>query len=138
MEQLFDILEEINQLLEQIQTITQNQMTILLEASYIGEGTGLVEEMADFKENLTTEVEQKEKVFQRLYNEHNTHIINVEDKQLLKTLVDRIMKTKQHIIEGEQKNVMIMQNLLHNKVNCTTTYKTPQHVANAYKAQRKA
>lgn len=137
MEELFSTLEEITECLEQIHSITQNQMTILLETKYMGEGLDMIEQMATYKENLTTEVEEREQVFQGLYSAYRDKITEVEDKKKLKKYVDHIMKLKELIIEGEQKNVMVMQDLLRRCAERVEIPKNAQRVAEAYKAQGK-
>lgn len=137
MEALFSVLEEIQEILEQIYGITQNQMTILLETKYMGEGLDMVEQMAVYKEQLTTEVENREITFQGLYNEYHTMVIEREDKKRLKGMVDRIMQLKERIIEGEQKNVLVMQDLLRHAAERVEIPKTAKHVAEAYKVHHK-
>ena len=112
MEALFEALDAIYAHLEQIQTITQNQTVILLDTSYMGDGLDMIEQMATFKEQLTTEVEEKEAVFQGLYSKYKNDVTDVDDKKRLKDTVDSIMQIKNFIMEQEQKNVFILQDLL--------------------------
>ncbi|MGL4799609.1 MAG: hypothetical protein ACRDDX_02105 [Cellulosilyticaceae bacterium] len=134
---LFEQLEAIKETLEQIHVITQNQMTILLETQYIGEGLDMIEQMADYKETLTTEVEKSEAVFQELYTAHKHEIQQPEDKKRLKQLVDEIMRWKTVIMEGEQKNIMVMRDLLRRCTEKVELPKNAQQVASAYKAHNK-
>lgn len=137
MEALFELLEKISDGLEQIHTITQNQTTILLDTKHMGEGLGMIEEMASFKEQLTTQIEVDEVAFQGMYSSCKHELVETEDKVRLKSLVDRIMKQKEYIIQGEQSNVMIMQDLLRRCAEKVEIPKSPEHVVKAYQAQNR-
>ena len=137
MEALFEALEAIEDLLEQIQTITQNQMTILLDSAYMGDGLDMIEQMATFKEGLTTQVETTEATFQALYSKHKVDITEAIDKKRLKDSVDHIMRLKAYIIEQEQKNVFILQDLLRRMQEPIELPKNAKQVAKAYESHKK-
>lgn len=133
MEELFERLNRIVEYLNQIYTITQNQTTILLDKGQTGEGIDLIEEMASYKNELTSQLEKEEQGFQEVYNQYKTTIEEVEVQKLLKQTVSHILTLKDKVIELEQKNVLIMQDLLKRLTEKVEIPKNPQFVANAYK-----
>ena len=137
MEAIFQSLEKIYALLDQIYSITQNQMTILLETQYAGDGLTLIEQMATYKENLTKEVEEEETIFQVVYHTQHDRIQDTGDKKRLKEAVDRIMKLKTQIMEAEHKNVLIMQDLLKRMSEPIEMPKSAKRVVAAYQNNTK-
>lgn len=112
MDELFKQLEQIRQFLEQIQNITENQMTILLSDSI--EGLDMIEQMAEYKGELTTQLEKVEKEFQALYNEkkefiHSNDQINNSELKQLKDNVKYILQLKDQVILQEQKNYLLLK-----------------------------
>ncbi len=137
MEQLFEKLADIQEILEQILGITQNQMTILLDTQLVGDGLEIIEQMATYKETLTGEVVEAENAFQGLYQEYKETVQTVEDKRRLKRYVDDIMKLKERVIEIEQKNMMIMQDLLRRCSERVEIPKTAHEVTKLYSRMNK-
>lgn len=133
MEQLFETLGIIKGLLEQVLQITENQMTILLDRQEVSAGLDVIEEMATYKSDLTSEVEQVESVFEAQYNAYKGEVAEQGKGKLLKESVDAILKLKESIIQSEQKNVFLMQELLRGCAKQMTLQKNPAEVVNAYK-----
>ena len=133
MDELFKQLEQIRQFLEQIQNITENQMTILLSDSI--EGLDMIEQMAEYKGELTTQLEKVEKEFQALYNEkkefiHSNDQINNSELKQLKDNVKYILQLKDQVILQEQKNYL----LLKEAVDTRNKVKIPKSVDKAVSA----
>lgn len=130
MDELFKQLDQIRQFLEQIQNITENQMTILLSDSI--EGLDMIEQMAEYKGELTAQLEKVEKEFQALYNEkkefiHSNDQINNSELTQLKDNVKYILQLKDQVILQEQKNYL----LLKEAVDTSNKVKIPKSVDKA-------
>lgn len=137
MEQLFESLNRIVEYLNQIYTITQNQTTILLDSKQAGDSLNLIEEMATYKNEITTELEKEEEIFQTQYNLHKACINEVEVQRLLKQTVGHVLALKDKVIQLEQKNVLIMQDLLKRLTEKVEIPKNPEFVTMAYKKHGK-
>lgn len=137
MEQLFESLNHIVEYLNQIYTITQNQTTILLDSKQAGDSLNLIEEMATYKNEITTELEKEEEIFQTQYNLHKASINEVEVQRLLKQTVGHVLALKDKVIQLEQKNVLIMQDLLKRLTEKVEIPKNPEFVTRAYKKHGK-
>lgn len=137
MEQLFESLNRIVEYLNQIYTITQNQTTILLDSKQAGDSLNLIEEMAAYKNEITSELEKEEQIFQTQYNLHKGSINEVEVQRLLKQTVGHVLALKDKVIQLEQKNVLIMQDLLKRLTEKVEIPKNPEFVTSAYKKHGK-
>lgn len=137
MEKLFESLNQIMELLNQIYTITGNQTTILLDSKQAGEGLDMIEEMATYKNDLTTQLEQVEVIFGQQYAEHKADIEDVEIQKLLKQTVARVLELKDKVIQLEQQNVLIMQDLLKRLTEKIEIPKKAEVVSAAYKKHSK-
>lgn len=137
MEKLFESLNQIMELLNQIYTITGNQTTILLDSKQAGEGLDMIEEMAAYKNDLTTQLEQVEVIFGQQYAEHKADIEDVEIQKLLKQTVARVLELKDKVIQLEQQNVLIMQDLLKRLTEKIEIPKKAEVVSAAYKKHSK-
>nr|WP_307991093.1 hypothetical protein [uncultured Niameybacter sp.] len=137
MEQLFESLNRIVEYLNQIYTITQNQTTILLDSKQAGDSLNLIEEMATYKNEITTELEKEEEIFQTQYSLHKASINEVEVQRLLKQTVGHVLALKDKVIQLEQKNVLIMQDLLKRLTEKVEIPKNPEFVTMAYKKHGK-
>lgn len=133
MEQLFESLNRIVEYLNQIYTITQNQTTILLDSKQAGDSLNLIEEMAIYKNQITTELEKEEQTFQAQYDIHKASINDVEVQKLLKQTVSHVLALKDKVIQLEQKNVLIMQDLLKRLTEKIDIPKNSEFVTSAYK-----
>lgn len=137
MEKLFESLNQIMELLNQIYTITGNQTTILLDSKQAGDGLDMIEQMAAYKNDLTTRLEQVEVVFGQQYAEYKEEIEDVEVQKLLKQTVARVLELKDKVIKLEQQNLLIMQDLLKRLTEKIEIPKKAEAVSAAYKQHSK-
>lgn len=140
MQELLAMLNEIYALLEQISTITTNQTTILLQSrENAGEDNSaldMIESMVEYKENLITELTQKEQVFDKAYEPYKGKIKDAAYIKRFKEQVGRIMAMKTAIVEAERNNVLVMQSFAKMKEKQMSIPKAPDAVAAAYKKQQ--
>lgn len=137
MQNLLQMLEEIYKLLEQVSTITTNQTTILLQSredtEKANEALDMIESMVDYKEELITELANKEQIFDKAYESFKGKINDPEYIKLFKSWVERIMDMKTAIVEAERNNVLVMQSFAKMKEKQMSIPKAPDAVAAAYK-----
>lgn len=137
MQELLAMLNEIYALLEQISTITTNQTTILLQsredADKDNDTLDMIESMIGYKEDLITELTQKEQVFDKAYEPYKGKIKDAEYIKRFKEQVGRIMDMKTAIVEAERNNVLVMQSFAKMKEKQMSIPKAPDAVAAAYK-----
>lgn len=140
MEELVKQLEEIYTLLEQINSITTNQTTILLQTresrQEVNEVLDMLEGMLNYKDELITLVEAKEQSFEGEYAKYKGRITNPRYINLFKEWVERILTTKQTIVEAEQNNVIIMKSLSKAHASKVSIPKKPNEVVAAYQKQK--
>lgn len=140
MEELVRQLEEIYTLLEQINSITTNQTTILLQTresrQEVNEVLDMLESMLNYKDELITLVEAKEQSFEEEYAKYKGKITNARYINLFKEWVERILTTKQTIVEAEQNNVIIMKSLSKTHASKVSIPKKPNEVVAAYQKQK--
>lgn len=140
MQNLLQMLEEIYKLLEQVSTITTNQTTILLQSredtEKANEALDMIESMVDYKEELITELINKEQIFDKAYESFKGKINDHEYIKLFKSWVGRIMNMKTAIVEAERSNVLVMQSFAKMKEKQMSIPKAPDVVAAAYKKQQ--
>lgn len=137
MEQMLVELERVKELLEQILGITQNQTTVLLEGQHSEMCLDMVEEMAQLKGDLTTQMEQSEMHFQQLYSMHKAQIVGTQVVNCFQEKIGRVLGLKDEIIAAEQKNVLLLQECLRKYVERVEIPKHPHQVAQAYQRQKK-
>lgn len=137
MEKLFESLNQIVELLNQIYTITGNQTTILLDSKQAGEGLDMIEQMAVYKNELTTQLESTEQIFQQYYDQYKNHITDIDAQKLLKQTVSYVLELKDKVIKLESQNVLIMQDLLKRLTEKVEIPKQAQAVSAAYKQHSK-
>lgn len=137
MDALMGILEKIYKTLEQIYSITQNQNTILRERQFETEALELLEEMSTYKEHLTKEIEEDERLFQTSYDRFKDTLKDDFFYKDLKNKVEAILAYKEAIIACEQNNVLLMQSLARSCHERVQVPKPPQQVVKAYHAQQK-
>ncbi len=137
MDELIKMLGHIYEILEQISTITTNQMTVLLQShettDEASDALDMLESMVTFKEELTNELVAKEESFDKAYSKYRGKITEPAYVQLFKEWVERIMAKKKEIVDAEQNNVIIMQTLAKKKAKCMAIPKAASEVAKAYK-----
>lgn len=140
MQNLLQMLEEIYKLLEQVSTITTNQTTILLQSredtEKANEALDMIESMVDYKEELITELINKEQIFDKAYESFKGKINDHEYIKLFKSWVGRIMNMKTAIVEAERSNVLVMQSFAKMKEKQMSIPKAPDAVVAAYKKQQ--
>ncbi|OON92400.1 MAG: hypothetical protein ATN34_04185 [Epulopiscium sp. Nele67-Bin002] len=126
-------LDKIIELLHQIEGITLNQQQVLC-ADFIEQGDlSIVEEMADNKENIMTEVEQTEEAFEVLYNEAKVDINSKSYIAKLQENISEVLRLKDSIIRLEKANMELMTKDLRVKLGKFTIPKPAQEVVNMYK-----
>lgn len=140
MKDLLQMLEAIYKLLEQVSTITTNQTTILLQSredtEEANEALDMIESMVDFKEELITELTNKEQIFDKTYERYQGKINDPEYIKLFKSWVEKIMAMKTAIVEAERNNVLVIQSFARMKEKQMSIPKAPDAVAAAYKKQQ--
>lgn len=140
MQNLLQMLEEIYKILEQVSTITTNQTTILLQSredtEKANEALDMIESMVDYKEELITELINKEQIFDKAYESFKGKINDHEYIKLFKSWVGRIMNMKTAIVEAERSNVLVMQSFAKMKEKQMSIPKAPDAVVAAYKKQQ--
>lgn len=137
MEKLFESLTHIIELLSQIYTITMNQRTILLDSKNASDGLDMIEEMAAYKNELTSELEAVEQTFQAQYAKKKEDLTDVEVQKLLKNAVAQVLELKDKVIQVEQQNVLIMQDLLKRLTEKVEIPKQRDQAMEAYKQNTK-
>ena len=141
MVELLKSLEAIQDLLQQIYSITANQTTILLEQGKSleeeEEALSMLEKMVDYKEELIGLVEKQELDFENLYAQYKSQITNADDIKLFKHHVANILTKKKEIKEAEQANVAIMQGRAHRRNKQVELPKNAQQVVQAYQRMKK-
>ena len=137
MEELFNQLKEIEDILEQISTITANQTTVLLQTTNetLGE-IDILETMVGYKEELINQLETVEKSFDANYKEKREQVKSKEYVLEFKKRVANILDKKQQIQDMEQNNVRIMQSKVSRKIEKMEIAKKPNQVLAAYKKQQ--
>ncbi|WP_069998860.1 hypothetical protein [Cellulosilyticum sp. I15G10I2] len=140
MEELVGYLSQIQALLEQVYTITDNQTTILLAPMDTKEeesnALDMIAQMADYKDELTEELNKLELAFQQKYDELKEVVKYEADLHELKRLVAAILEAKQAIIEHEQSNLLLLQTHSKKKLERVQLPQNPKEAANAYKKQQ--
>lgn len=141
MNELFEYLEHIQGLLEQIYTITVNQGIVLLGIESKEEEEeqflDMVSQMAVYKEEVTSELMASEEAFQSLYDNYKEHITDGEAVKRLQNLVKDILEKKDGVVEEEQKNLMFLQTHSKKKMERVELPQNPKEAASAYKKQQK-
>jgi hypothetical protein len=142
MEKLFEYLNHIQRLLDQIFTITDNQTTILLtltgvESEAENEVLDMIAQMADYKEELTKELGIAEEAFQAYYEAHRELVAGEKHVRDMQNLVKGVLDGKQAVIEQEQKNLLLLQAHSKKKLERVQVPQNPGHAASAYRKQQK-
>ena len=138
MDELIKMLEQIYALLEQISAITTNQTTILLQFREMAQEENvildMIENMVGYKDELITEVVNREQIFNNEYEHYRGKITESYYVKIFKVWVDKIMVMKNSIVEDERNNVLVMQNLGGVKKKQVEIPKTPNAVVEVYKS----
>ena len=140
MEELFKMLGDIYDLLEQINAITTNQTTVLLQSSTTIEeknnALDLLEDMVNYKEEFMNQLLSKEECFDNAYSKYKGKITDPTYVKMFKEWVERIMAKKQEIVEAEKNNVVVMQNISKKTIERVAIPKDAKEVTMAYKKQQ--
>ena len=140
MQNVFEYLKKIQDLLEQIENITDNQMTILVgDLQNIEEenrALEFIEEMVGCKDELITELAEIEGYFQQAYDRQKEQLIKSNAIKELKAQVQHILHLKEEIARKEQQNMLIMQNHSKKKIDKMTIAPSSNQVVAAYKKQQ--
>lgn len=139
MEELLEQLNHIYELLEQIEALTTNQTTVLLQEKIDfdseNQDLDILNSMADYKEQMIDELSKREEEFQNTYAPYRGKLTDKEMIQAMQACIKRIMKKKQDIMDAEQNNLMIMQSYSNRKETMLIPKKASEAVA-AYKKQQ--
>lgn len=137
METLFNLLSKIEELLNQIDSITQNQTTILIASrtnlQEEDDAIDLMNQMVDYKDEIMNELETVEKCFQETYAKEKRNLTNQAIIDELQSRVGGVLKKKQLIMEHEQNNLVIMQQSIRARQEPLEIKPNAGVVANAYK-----
>ena len=140
MEELVVMLKEIYAILEQINAITTNQTTVLLQSreqtQSQNEMLDIIEGMVDYKDELITKVSQTEQLFENTYKHINRSTIDPSYAKVFKEWVGKILNMKETIAEAERNNVLVMQSLMNLHQKKLEIPKTANAVVEAYKKQQ--
>ena len=133
-------LDKISELLEQINSITSNQTTVLLEKDVEYEDDNsiiaVLEEMYNYKEQLIGDVERAEADFEKVYEPYRGKITDDSFAQLIKEKVKAILDLKQLIVDNEKTNMMIMQSRGKQLKQTMAIPNNPKKVSEQYKNNR--
>ncbi len=141
MEELFQRLKAIIELLEQIKVLTDNQTTVLLsEETSLENESGildLVEEMATYKDELMTGLREQEDAFQKVYSLYKEDLASSSQLEEIQKLVGYILQMQEAIVEIEQSNLLLMQKRSKIKLDKVVLPKDNAKVTAAYQKQQK-
>lgn len=137
MDELFKYLAKIEELLSNIDSITQNQTTVLIGARTSlqeeDEAIELMNQMVDYKEEIMNELAEIEKRFQEIYASQKRNLTNKAIVDELQKRVGGILKRKQLIMECEQNNLILMKQSMHARQEPLEIKPDAGAVAKAYK-----
>ena len=123
--------------LEQVNGITMNQYTVLLESISSKEDgeriDKVIREMASYKEELINQVEQDEIEFENEYYLVREKIIDQDEINQLKNRVSQVIQLKEKIMENEKANMMLVQSRLRQKNKAITIPKDSKKIVEIYK-----
>ncbi|MBP3889378.1 MAG: hypothetical protein J6F30_17270 [Cellulosilyticum sp.] len=141
MQDVFNYLNQIREFLEQIDNITDNQMTILVgDLQNIEEENSaleLIEDMVNCKDELISDLTQVEEYFQREYDKHRETLIKNNKINVLKGQVQHILQLKEEIARKEHKNMLIMQKNSNKRIDRVIISPSSNQVVEAYKKQQR-
>lgn len=137
MNELFEQLGQINDILDQITNITTNQMTVLLQSisGDVDEGLNMLEGMVSYKDELISELIAIEALFDKGYKEKRDEVNTSNQVDKLKQYVKMILEKKERIKQLENNNMTIMQSKVRENKKMQIK-KVAQEVAAAYKKQQ--
>ena len=128
-EKLFKILEAILSVATDINTMTQNQETVILH----GSAHEMLSELASNKQELITRLDELETKFQSTYEANKDMITSKEDIARLQGLVGKVVETKGAIARGEEKNRRLWASKEAPKVSVEPVNQPKAYVIDQYK-----
>ncbi len=141
MEELYQRLEAIIELLEQIKTLTNNQTTVLLsEETTLEEESillDMIEQMAAYKDEMMTNLHEQEDAFQKVYGLYKESLAESPELVAIKKKVATILNLQEGIVEIEQSNLLLMQKRSKTKAEKVILPKNNAKVTEAYQKQQK-
>ncbi|PHV71359.1 hypothetical protein CS063_06615 [Sporanaerobium hydrogeniformans] len=141
MEELFQKLKGIIEVLEQIKTLTDNQTTVLLsEITTLEEESNLldmIEQMAAYKDEMMNALHKEEDEFQKLYAMHKQSLAESNCLADIQKQVGSILQMQQIIVETEQNNLLLMQKRVRMKSEKVALPANHAKVTAAYQRQQK-
>ena len=132
-EKLFKTLEVILAVVTDINTMTQNQETVILHSS---EGE-MLSELAKNKQELISKLDELETRFQSIYEANKGMMSSKQDVERLQGLVGKVVETKAAIAQGEEKNRRLWASKGAPKVRVEPVRQPKAYVADQYKKHSK-
>lgn len=137
MQQLLKQLDYIYELLEQIETITTNQTTVLLQSneedSSEVEAVEFLESMFNYKEEIINELEKAEAIFQESYEPYRGKITDKAFIEMIQSKIASIMAKKKTISDAELNNLLVMQAYTKKRTKQFVIPRQAKDVTEAYK-----
>lgn len=137
MENLFTSLNAIKACLEQIQAISQNQTTVLLDDMQDTNILDMLEQMFTYKEIIMNELGQAESVFGEQYQALKESLEGRVELITLQKEIGYVLKLKEEIMAIEQRNLLLMADKRRRKVEKIELPQNPIKVVEAYKKHTK-
>ena len=135
MNTILTYLSRIESLLEQIETMTQNQTTILLHQldSKEDEALNIIEEIVGYKDKAIQELTEVEALFQESYKKNREALLQSAQIKEIKERVAHILEAKERITKHEQNNLRLLTSKIGKRPEKVEIKPNAQCVANAYK-----
>lgn len=132
-DRLFKTLESILNVVTDINTMTQNQETVILH----GSADEMLSELASNKQELIIRLDELETQFQSIYEENKNAITSKQDLERLQGLVGKVVETKAAITQGEEKNRRLWASKGAPKVHVEPVRQPKAYVIDQYKKHSK-
>lgn len=132
-EKLFKTLESILAVVTDIDTMTQNQETVILH----GSEAEMLSQLAGNKQSLIVKLDELETLFQSTYESNKGMMTSKEDVERLQGLVGKVVATKTAIAQGEEKNRRLWAGKTAPKVCVEPVRQAKSYVADQYKKHSK-
>lgn len=137
MEKLCTSLNAIKACLEQIQVISQNQTTVLLDDTQEANILDMLEQMFTYKEIIMNELGQAESVFGEQYQELKESLEGRVELITLQKEIGYVLELKEEIMAIEQRNLLLMGDKRRRKVEKIELPENLIKVVEAYKKHTK-
>jgi len=126
--QLFNILENILKTVTEINTLTQNQETVILH----GPNKEMFDELVKNKQEMIAILNKLEDEFQEIYLHIKEEITSGEDVRRLQELVGKIVDTKSMVANGEERNRRLWASMDAPKINVEPVRQPSSYVTKQY------